>query len=114
MLVLLACLGQPCLVVVAILVHHLLHLAINGEPVGMHIEQTHEDGDHEALLMEILVLHDFLYNHYLTVGRSNDKTLRVVLKKTYRTTVKIQHNKPCCTEDYGKRPEWNLVIHKVV
>ena len=42
-LVLLACLGQPCLVEVAVAVVYKLHLAVYGEPVGMHVEEAHED-----------------------------------------------------------------------
>ena len=69
MFVLLAGLGQPGLVVVAVLVVHELDLAIDREPVGMNIQRTHEDANHKTLVMEILILFGFLNNYNLAVGR---------------------------------------------
>ena len=104
MLVLLACLWQPRLVVVAVLVLDEFHLAVDGEPVGMHIPQTHKDTDHESLVMEILVLFDFLNHHDATVGRSYDDVLGVVGAKVADgaaievggdTIYGAEHNKEC-------------------
>ena len=80
----------------------------------MHIEQAHEYGYHKPFLVEILVFHHLLDNYYLAVGRSHHDPLGVTLEISYWAAVKIQHNKPCHSKDYGKRPKRNLVIYVVI
>ena len=63
--VLLACLRQPCLVVVAVLVVYELNLAVYREPVGVYVEQAHENAYHQALVMEVFVLLDFFYDYQM-------------------------------------------------
>ncbi len=69
------------------------HLAVNGEPVGMDIGDAHEDRDHQALVVEILVLVDLLNDDNLTVGGSHDELVGVLGGEiAYRTAVEIDYN----------------------
>ena len=68
---------------------YMLYCSIYREPVGMHIEYRHEDGNLQSLLVKDLVFHHLLDGYNRTVGRSNYKTLRVVGKTTERTSEKV-------------------------
>ena len=69
MLVFLTCLRKPRLMVVAIEMTNGGHLAIHGEPIGMDIEKTHENGYHDAPVVEVTVFVNFL-NHNINVPKS--------------------------------------------
>ena len=77
-----------------ILMMHQFHLSVNREPVGMHIKEAHEDADHHALLVEILILFHFLHHDNLAVSRSYDDVFRLVflVKDTDRTAEEIDNN----------------------
>ena len=90
-LILLAGLRKPCLVVVAVLVVHAFHTPVDGKPVGVHVEKAHENGYHEARLVEILVFLHFFHHHHLAVGRGHHDFLnKVLVKITYRATEEIE------------------------
>ena len=114
MLVLLACLGQPRLVEVAVLVMDELHLAVDRKPVGVHVEQTHEDGNHQSAVVEVFVLLDFLYDNHLAVGRCHDNLGCIFLTKiSDRTFEEIKHNAVYCPKHYQETPERNLGVESL-
>ena len=47
-------------------------LPSTGEPVGMNIEKTHENANHQATIMEIFVLIYFLNNDNFAVSGSDN------------------------------------------
>ena len=65
---------------VAVLMADGLDIPVDGEPVGVDIEQRHEDGDHDALLAEVLILVHRLTDDHLAVGRGHDDTLCVAIE----------------------------------
>jgi hypothetical protein len=70
-----------------------LHLSINGEPIGMYIEQAHKDADHQTLVVEILCLFYFLNDHHFAIGGSHYDTLCVISGKIANGTAEeIQHD----------------------
>ena len=112
-LVLITCLGKPSLVEVTVLMLHLFYYTVNREPIGMNIEETHEDAHHDALLLEILILKDLLNHYHLTVSRSHDKVIRLICtEQTYRATEEVQHNTPYCTEDDNKDSKWYVTVER--
>lgn len=70
MFVLFACLGQPCLVEVAVVVCYEFHTSVYGEPVGVYVEETHENTHHNAALVKVCVFVYFLNHYYTSVGWS--------------------------------------------
>ena len=94
MLVLFACLGQPGFVEVAVEMFHEFHFPVNGEPVGMDVDKTHEYGNHQAAIMEVPVFIHFLYDHYLAVGRSYHHTFGIFLEFSYWATIEVEHYSP--------------------
>ena len=113
MLIFLAGFGEPGLVVVAILVMNELYLAVDGEPVGMHVERTHEDGDHQALVVEILILLSLFHHYNLTVGRSHDQFLRIAVEVADGTTVEIEGHEPGGTEDGYEDPKRDMRVEEI-
>ena len=106
-LVLLTGFRQPGLVVVAVLMNDELHLSIDGEPVGMHVPGTHKDGDHQSLVVEILMFIHFLDDHDAAVGRSHHHFRGVAVEVADRTAVEVQGNEPHRAEDDDEDPERN-------
>ena len=102
MLVLLAGLRQPSLMIVTVEMLYELHLSIDREPVGMDIQRTHKDRDHESLIMKIRVLLDFLDDHNLSIGRSHHEFVGVAVEIADRTTVEVEGHQPCCAKDEGE------------
>ena len=90
--------------VVAVEMLHELHLTIDREPVGMDIQRTHEDGDHQALVVEVGVLLSLFDHNDLSVGRGHDQFLRVAIKIADRTTIEIERNQPRRNEDDQECP----------
>ena len=82
-----------------------LHLAIDRKPISMNIQRTHEDADHEAFIVEILVLLSFLDDHNLTIGRCHHKFLGVTIVIADRATVEIECHHPGCTKNEDKSPK---------
>ena len=113
MLVLLAGLGQPGLVVVAVKVLHKLHLAINRIPVGMHIERTHKDGDHEALIVEISVLFYLFYYNNLTIGGRDNQLVGIAIEIADGATIKVECDKPRGAEHHHEYPKWYACVKTV-
>ena len=77
--------------VVAVEVFHQLHLTVDRKPVGMYVERTHEDGDHQSFVVKILMFLDILYHHDFTVGRCYYHMLGIAIKIADRTTVEVKH-----------------------
>ena len=85
--------------------------AVDGEPVGMHVERAHEDGDHEAAVMKIPVLVNFLHHHDLPVGRSHDNVLGVVdVEAAHRAAVEIEKDKVEGARNGYENPERYLCV----
>ena len=91
MFVLFTGLRKPCLVVVAVLVVYEFDLSVHGEPVGMNVQWTHEDADHQTFVVEIFVFLSLFQHHNLTIGRSNHQFVCVTVEIADRTAVEIQH-----------------------
>ena len=89
MLVFLTGFGKPSLVIVPVEMLDKLHLSIDREPVGMNIQGTHEDTDHEALVVEIDMLVSIFHYHNLTIGRCHHQLLCVAIEITDRTAVEV-------------------------
>lgn len=72
-----------------ILMMYEFHASVNGIPVGMHVERTHEDTDHQSLVVEIPVFVHLLDDHDTAVGRSHDDILRVTSEVADGATVEV-------------------------
>ncbi len=57
---------------------HELHFAVHREPVGMNVPEAHEDGNHQAAVVEIRRIVYFFYDHNLAVGWSHHQILGVL------------------------------------
>ena len=101
MLVLLAGLGQPCLMVVAVEVLDKLHPSVHWEPVGMDVQRTHEDGNHQSSVVEVVVLLRFLYDDDLAVSRGNDGAFRVAVEVADGAAIEVERQEPCRSQDGG-------------
>ena len=113
-LVFFACLGQPGLVEVAVEVLDELHAAINGEPVGVYVPQTHKDAHHDTAVVEVPVLVDLLDNDNLSVGRSNHNALRIVGSEVaYRTSVEVGYYGIDGSEDSNENGKWYLRVERI-
>ena len=77
-LVLDAGLRQPCCLKASVIVSCHLDCALHGHPVGVDIEQAHEDADHHAAVVEVFVLFDFLHHYDFAVGRCYDDIRRIL------------------------------------
>ena len=112
-LVLFTCLRKPRLVESTILMMYEFYLAINREPVGMHVEKAHEDTYHDTTLMEILVLVNFLNHNDATISRSNNDIFRVILSEIAdRTTEEVYNDTIYCREDNSKAIKWNVGLER--
>jgi hypothetical protein len=90
---------------------HQGHLAVYWKPVGMDVEQTHENGHHDATVVEILILVNLLDNDHAAVGGSDNKVRRVVyVKNTDGATEKIQNDAIEDAKDNGKTPKWKFAV----
>ena len=105
MLILLTGLWEPGLVVVAVLMMNKLHFSVDRKPVGMHVQRTHEDRNHQTLIVEIFVFLGFLHYHNLAVGRRHDQFLRITIVIADRTAVEVQSHQPGCAEDDDEDPK---------
>ena len=114
MLVLLAGLWQPCLHELTVLVLHEFHLSIHREPVGMNIPQAHEDGNHQALIVEVRSVIYFFYYHNLAVCRSYYELLGILyVQVANRAAVEIEHDAIYHSEDNKEYPERYLVVEGI-
>ena len=97
---------QPSSLETTVLMVNAAHRAIDRYPVGMNVEQTHEDAHHDAAVVEILVFLDLLYDHHSAVARSYDHALSVLSEKTYWATEEIDHYKVhhCTGYHKAKKP----------
>ena len=105
MLVLLTGLRQPRLMVVTVLVVYELHLSVHRKPVGMHVQGTHEDRDHQTLVVEVLVLLGLLHDDNLSISRGDHQFFRISVIVAYRTSVEIEHQCPRSAEYHDEDPE---------
>ena len=55
----------------------------------MHVDQTHEDGHHEAAVVEVFILFHFFDDYHLAVGRRYHHFLRILTEETYRATEEV-------------------------
>ena len=115
MLVLRSGFGQPCLVVVAVEMLGRYDMSVNGKPVGVDIEQRHEDADHDAAVVEIVVLLHLLYDDNLAVCRRDNHAQSVVTLRelTDGATEEIEHHGPHYAEDDGENPERELCLERL-
>ena len=110
-LVFLARLRQPRLVEIAVEMVNRLHLPIHRKPVGVDIEKAHENRNHQPSVVEIFRFLDFLDDNDLSVGRRDNDSLRVFLRKiANRTAEEIDDNGVCRTENHDEQPEPNLRV----
>ena len=82
-----------------------LHLAIDGEPVGMYVQRTHEDRDHQAFVVKVLVFLSLFYYHDLAVGRRNNQLIRVTVVIADRAAIEVQRHEPGSAKDDDEDPE---------
>ena len=109
MLVLLAGLGEPSLVEVAIEVLDKLHHAVHGKPVGVDVEEAHKDADHQAAVVEVLILLHLLDDDDLAVGRRHHDMFRVLdVEVADRAAIEVEHDTIDGDHDDEERPERNL------
>ena len=112
MLVLLACLWQPGFVVVAVYVLHEFHLSVNGEPVGVYVPKTHEDGNHQSAVVEVGRIVHLFNNHNLAICRCHHQVVGVFdIQVSYWTSVEVEYDTIYRTKDYYENPERNLVVN---
>ena len=95
-------LRQPCFIEVSIMVLDHLHNALYWKPIGMNIEERHEDTNHYATVMKIFIFLNFFYHYDFTVSTCYHIILRLARKYTDGTTEKIDNN-AINDEAYRKR-----------
>ena len=109
----LARLGEPCLVVVAVVVSYGLHLAVNGEPVGVYVEEAHEDAHHDAALVEVDVLVDFLDHYYASVCRRYHESRCVFFgEEADGAAEEVDDDAVDGAHDCGEAPERHLAVYE--
>jgi hypothetical protein len=54
-----------------------LYLAVAWNPIGMHVEQTHENTYHQSAVVEVFVLFNLLDDYYLSICRSDNQSFCV-------------------------------------
>ena len=92
---------------VAVLMFYQFYCAVHGNPVGMHVEQTHEDTHHDSPVVEVFVLLHFLYHHHSPVGRCYNKMVRVSIIDSDGTAEEVYHDKIYCRAEGQKNIEWD-------
>ena len=65
-------LGQPCFHEVTVVVGYLFNGAVHRIPVGMYVNDAHEDRDHQPAVMEVFVFVHFFNDYDFAVSRSDD------------------------------------------
>ena len=78
---------------VAVVVAHLLDVALHRKPVGMNVGDRHENGDHQPAVMKILVFLHFLHHHYLAVSRRHHNVVRIAVKQADGAAEKVDHHR---------------------
>ena len=112
-LVLLARLRQPCLVEVAVVVGYGLHFAVNGEPVGVYVKETHEDAHHDATLVEVDILVDFLDYYYAAIGWSYYQARCVFFgEEAYGAAEEVDDDAVYGAHDCREAPERHLAVYE--
>ena len=96
---------------VAVLVVHELNPSVNGEPVGVDVEQAHEDAYHEALVVEVFCFFHFLYDNNLSVGRSHDNLVGLAFKESFGASEEVEYYGVYNTEDHNVAPEHELAVY---
>ena len=77
---------------VSVFVFYLLYLAVNGEPVGMNVEKTHEDRHHDAAIVEVSVFVHLFYYDYFPIGWRNHHFLRVAIEHAYGAAEEVNND----------------------
>ncbi|MPM86018.1 hypothetical protein SDC9_133101 [bioreactor metagenome] len=60
-------------------------------PIGMNIEDAHEDRNHDTIIFEIFAFVHLFYGNNLAIGRGNDYFLCFLTEKTYGATEEVDH-----------------------
>ena len=80
----------------------------------MNVEETHEDGDHQPLVVEVFVFLHFLNHYDLAVGRSHDDAFGIFkIEITDGAAVEVEHNAPNGQHNDEKQPKRPLCIETV-
>jgi hypothetical protein len=69
------------------------HLSVGRHPVGVHVEEAHENAHHNAPVVEIFVLIHFLDNYDATVAGRNDNALCLTIEETDGAAEEIHYYK---------------------
>ena len=91
-LVLFARLGQPSFVEIAVVMADMLDGAVDGNPVGVDVEETHEDAHHDAAVVEIFCLFRLFHHDDLAVGRRQYESFRLALESADGTLEEVQQD----------------------
>lgn len=67
---------------IAVLVLDHLDNAVNRKPIGVDVPQRHKDGDHDAFVMKIFILHCLFKYDYCSVGGCDNQSFRVTVEET--------------------------------
>ena len=92
--------------IIAVLMLYHFYFAIYRNPVGMHIKKTHENGNHDTLIVEISVLLHLFDDYHFAVGRSYHHLFGIFIEVSDRASVKIHHygvTQPEYYSEYIKR-----------
>ena len=77
---------------ISLMVSSILDRAVNGNPVGVDVEEAHEDADHHATVVEIDILLSLFHYNHLAVGRSHYNALRLSLEGADGTLEEVQQD----------------------
>lgn len=98
--------GEPGFVEIAVVVDDFFDDAFHGEPVGMDVGDGHEDGYHQATVVEIFIFFHFFYHYDFAIGCCYDDAFDVALELAQGTAEEID----CYTiehdADGGHYIEW--------
>ena len=98
---------------VAVVVGYGLHFAVNGEPVGVYVEEAHEDAHHDATLVEVDILVDFLDYYYAAIGWSYYQARCVFFgKEAYGAAEEVDDDAVDGAHDCREAPERHLAVYE--
>ena len=85
------------------MVSYILHLAIDGKPIGMHVQRRHKHRHLYGFVVKILVFVNFLACHNLSVDARHHGIVAVALEMAAWTAEKVDHQQKHNGGDYNER-----------
>ena len=105
---------QPCFHEVTVVVGYLFNGAVHRIPVGMYVNDAHEDRDHQPTVMEVFVFVHFFNDYNFAVSRSDDYLFCILSEKSDRTAEEVNHQQIYCNTGYCNHIKRNFAIYSPI